>query len=239
MKPVYRSQIYQFLAYLQRNNEIPAGKNTILDCGAGGLVPPLGLFYEYGFSTYGIDISDDQIARAHAFEMDQKMTLNIQKGDMRAIPFPDDHFDFVYELYSMVHLPKDDIQKSLSEMYRVLKPNGVCFVSFMSMDCWPMDGQEKKSGEFLCREHGQHVIHSVFSDSEALQYCANWLILNMIKQSILSPDEISQMSLSEWEKYYTDNQLAVDQQEWMQAYPQRLERWKNVHIFFTLRKMKQ
>ncbi|HAF62968.1 MAG TPA: SAM-dependent methyltransferase [Anaerolineaceae bacterium] len=238
MKLVYRSPIYQFLAFLQRNNEIPAGKKTVLDCGAGGSIPPLGLFYEYGFTTYGIDISDDQIALAHAFESNQNMNLNIQKGDMRAIPFLDDHFDFVFELYSIVHLPKDDIRKALFEMYRVLKPNGVCFVSFMSMDCWPMDGKEEKSGEFHCRENGQQVIHSVFSDTEALQYCENWQILYMVKQSLLSPDEISQMTLSEWEKYYSDNEIAVDRQEWLKVYPQRLERWKNVHIFFILRKMK-
>lgn len=237
MKPVYRPPAYQFLSYLQRNNEIHAGENTVLDCGAGGIIPPLGLFYEYGFTTYGIDVSNDQIALAHTFEINQKMDLNIQKGDMRAIPFPDDYFDFVFELYSIVHLSKDDIQKTLSEMSRVLKPNRVCFVSFMSTDCWPMDGKEEKPGEFHCKENGQPVIHSVFSDAEALQYCENWQILHMVKQSLFSPNEVAHMTVTEWENYYSENELAIDRQEWMKIYPQRLERWKNVHIFFILRKI--
>lgn len=236
MKPIYRPPIYYFLSFLQRNNKIIAGKNTILDCGAGGSVPPLGLFSEHGFTTYGIDISDEQIARAHAFEKDQYMNLNIQKGDMRAIPFSDDHFDFVFELYSMVHHSKNDIQIVLSEMYRVLKPSGVCFVSFMSEECWPMDGIEEKPGEFLCREHGQQVIHSIFSDSEALQFCANWHIVDMVKQSIFSPEDVSQTTLAEWKEYYIENKPAVEQHEWIQLYPQRMERWKSVHLFFILRK---
>ena len=236
MKPIYRPPIYYFLSYLQRNNEIAAGEKTILDCGASGLVPPLGLFYEHGFTTYGIDISEEQIARSHAFEIDHDMNLNIQEGDMRAIPFPDDHFDFVYELYSMVHHSKDDIQIALSEMYRVLKPDGICFVSFMSAECWPMDGIEEKPGEFLCREHDQQVIHSIFSDSEALQFCANWHIMDMVKQSISSPEDVAQTTLEEWEEYYNENKPTVDRQEWMLLYPQRMERWKSVHLFFIMRK---
>jgi ubiquinone/menaquinone biosynthesis C-methylase UbiE len=236
MKPIYRPPVYQFFAYLQRTNEIHAGENTILDCGAGGAVPPLGLFYEYGFTTAGIDISDEQIALAHAFETSQNMHLNIQKGDMQAIPFPDDHFDFIFELYSMVHLPKKGIRKTLSEMHRVLKPNGVCFISFMSADCWPMDGKERDPGEFHGMEQGQQVVHSIFSDAEALQYCADWQVLNMIKQSILSPDEVEKMTLAEWKKYYSENELAISRQRWVDAYPQRVARWRNVHLFFILRK---
>jgi ubiquinone/menaquinone biosynthesis C-methylase UbiE len=136
----------------------------------------------------------------------------------------------------MVHHSKEDIQIALSEMYRVLKPNGICFVSFMSEECWPMDGIEVKPSEFLCREHGQQVIHSIFSDSEALQFCANWHIADMVKQSIYSPEDVSLTTLAEWEEYYTENEPAVERQEWTRLYPQRMELWKRVHLFFILRK---
>ena len=109
MKAVYPTQIYPFLQYLDRNEEIHSGENRILDCGAGGKVPALGLFYEHGFTTAGIDISAEQIALAETFEREHAMHLHIQKGDMRTIPFPEASFDFVFEIYSMVHLPKADI----------------------------------------------------------------------------------------------------------------------------------
>ena len=102
MRPIYRSPAYHFLSCLQRNHEIHAEKNIILVCGAGGVVPPLGLLYEHGFKTFGIDSCDDQIALARKFGKEQNMQLNLQKGDMRAIPFPDISFDFVFEMYSMV-----------------------------------------------------------------------------------------------------------------------------------------
>lgn len=236
MRPIYRSPAYFFLSYLQSNNEIHPEENNILDCGAGGPVPPLGLFFEYGFKTHGIDISEDQITLAKQFEKEQAMQLNIQKGDMRAIPFPDVSFDFVFEMYSMVHLSKDDIRTTLSEIQRVLKPNGISFVTFMSTDCWPMDGKEEKPGEFRCIEHGQNVIHSLFSDKEALQYCSNWNILQMVKQSRFSPTEVAQMSPSDWDNFYDNNELEIEHNQWLETYLTRVERWRSVHLFFILQK---
>jgi hypothetical protein len=58
----------------------------------------------------------------------------------------------------------------------------------------------------------------------------------MIKQSILSPDEVEKMTLAEWKKYYSENELAISRQRWVDAYPQRVARWRNVHLFFILRK---
>lgn len=239
MKPTYRPPAYEFLFYLQRNNEIHSGENRILDCGAGGKTPPLGLFYEYGFQTAGIDISDKQIALAHTFEKEHDMQLNIQKGDIQEIPFPDASFDFVFEMYAMVHLPKAGIRKTLSEIKRVLKPRGIAFVSFMSTDTWPMDGKENAPGEFYCKESGENVVHSIFSDEEAFQFCSDWQILYKIKQSLLTPDEVADTSEKEWLDFYKETNLKYSQDEWMAFYPQRVERWKSVHTFFILRKKPQ
>ncbi len=238
MKPIYRAPAYQFLAFLQKHNEIHADVNRILDCGAGGKTPPLGLFYEHGFQTAGIDISEDQLTLAHRFEQEHGMQLNIQKGDMQAIPFPDASFDFVFEMYAMLHLPKAGIRKTLSEIKRVLKPQGIAFVTFMSTDTFPMDGKEKAPGEFHCIEDGQKIVHSIFSDAEAFQYCSDWQILFVIKQGLLEADEISSMTQSDWLEFYKNNDLNIDQINWMNLHPQRLERWRSVHSFFILRKIK-
>ncbi len=65
-------------------------------------------------------------------------------------------------------------------MQRILKPTGISL----------MDGIEKKPGEFHCNENGRYVIHSLFSDIEMLQYCLNWQVLQMDKQSSFSPTEV-------------------------------------------------
>lgn len=45
--------LYRFIMHC---NETKMEK-TILDCGAGGDCPPLSLFVEYGYLTYGIEFN--------------------------------------------------------------------------------------------------------------------------------------------------------------------------------------
>lgn len=42
--------LYNFLKHCSSTSY----EKTILDCGAGGLNPPLSLFYEFEYKTYGI-----------------------------------------------------------------------------------------------------------------------------------------------------------------------------------------
>lgn len=62
-------------------------QKTVLDCGAGGETPPLSLFYRHGYSTCGIDIQEEAVAKARRFCAQNHMELNVMRGDMRHIPF--------------------------------------------------------------------------------------------------------------------------------------------------------
>lgn len=55
-----------------------------------------------------------------------KELLNIQKGDAENIPFDNNTFDVVYCSHVLEHV--SDMQKALSEMYRVLKSTGVLII---------------------------------------------------------------------------------------------------------------
>ncbi len=61
----YPTPLYTFLRMiLQARAKLPQPSGSkILDCGAGGETPPLGLFHESGFETWGIDISPEQLQR--------------------------------------------------------------------------------------------------------------------------------------------------------------------------------
>lgn len=146
-------------------------EKNILDCGAGGKRPPLGLFKEYGFQTYGIDISAKQIELAKKFEVDNKMDLNISYGDMRKLDFPNESFSYVYSIGSIYHLTKKDTEIAIKEMIRVLRPGGSLFVDFLSIEDseygngTPVD-LENSTGEFFQEENGNKVIHSYYEDNE-------------------------------------------------------------------------
>ncbi len=143
--------VYSFLSLINaRQAEDDGLQKKILDCGAGGPVPPLALFHQHGFEGWGIDTSKEQLERARQFCQGQGIELYLREGDMRWIPFEEGAFDYIYEHYSMCHLSKQDTDLAVSEMYRVLKRGGVCFLGVISADTWPKSlfGQEEQPGEY-------------------------------------------------------------------------------------------
>lgn len=47
----------------------------------------------------------------------------VRKADITNIPFPNDHFDFILCNHVLEHIPDDAL--AMSELYRVMKPNGM------------------------------------------------------------------------------------------------------------------
>ncbi len=164
---IHRPPLYRFLRLIQ-NEPLP---KKILDCGAGGKVPPLALFHSYGYETHGIEFSQDQIDRADRYCKEHDISLNIEHGDMRALPFENESFSYVYSISTIFHLTKKDSAIAVKEMERVLKPGGYLYVDFLSVE----DGQYGEGkpvdplnspGEFYQKEHSGQVIHSYFEDNE-------------------------------------------------------------------------
>lgn len=171
------SALYRFLRYC---NESPLEKK-ILDCGAGWEHPPLATFYQAGYETYGIEIAEDSLAEALKFCREKKLPLNIIRADMRHIPFADDSFSFVYSYNAIFFMTKPDIALSMSEIERVLKPEGLCFVNFMSVD-------DPDRRTFCETAFARRLLNSRrfahFEDNEADKYFASFEILYKEKRLI-------------------------------------------------------
>lgn len=165
---VYRqTSVYKFLDYCNKSNL----EKKVVDCGAGGNMPPLGMFYSEGYETVGIEMDDNQIALSSSFEKENNMNLNIIKGDMRYLPFEEEEIPFIYSFGSIFHMKKCDIEKSLNEFKRVLKKDGLCYINLLSIDdCRYGDGLEVGNGEFIQNEYGEDIIHSYFTENEADKY---------------------------------------------------------------------
>jgi len=129
-KVIWATPLYRFL---KECNSSPLQK-TVLDCGAGGDDPPLQLFYDYGYETCGIEVAENPLKQAKKFCRENKIELNILKGDMRHIPFKSESLSFTYSFNAIFFMAKEDIAISMKEIERVLKPNGLCFVNFLSVD---------------------------------------------------------------------------------------------------------
>lgn len=237
---IYHSPMYLFLEFYQRYERFPEGspRPKVLDCAAGGWVPPLGLFYENGFDTWGIDLSEEALDRARVFEAANGMRFHLQKGDMRQLPFLDQTFDLVYEFYSMVHLSHADIAVALAEMHRVLKPGGFCFAGFMSADTWPIEGEQVCLGEYALVEDGHAVIHSVFTDAEIESYLTGWKVLLTEKRITGLQSAMAPMNQEEWMANYPDTKTQMSPDEWAALYIQRLQRSCYAHTFVIFQKEK-
>jgi ubiquinone/menaquinone biosynthesis C-methylase UbiE len=233
--------LYAFLSLIQarlEEGETVQGKK-ILDCGAGGILPPLALFYQHGFEAWGIDTSEEQIQRAMKFCDEQEMSLHLRKGDMRQIPFEDETFDYVYEHYSMCHLSKLDTSRAIHEMHRVLKKGGLCFLGVISMDTWPKSlfGEEREPGQFWGQEHGDELtLHSMFTDEETDQLVSAWEIISKEKRVVFLREAAEETSLDAWMELHREVQDRYTREAWKAQYAQRVHEFQYTHVYCFLRK---
>lgn len=122
--------------YFQINNSIDEIKNLleifvenlngekILDVGCGH-GRDAKFFSDLGYEITGVDLSEKllEIARKNAPKAEFYLM------DMRNLAFPSDYFDGIWACASFLHIPKKDSRKTLDEFYRVLKPNGLLYLS--------------------------------------------------------------------------------------------------------------
>ncbi len=165
MNQIYRqTQLYTFLLYTEGKGL----EKKILDCGAGGNCPPLGIFKNHGYETHGVDCSEKALEQAAEFQKKHNLNLNIIEGNMLNLPFKDEEFSYAYSYNSIFHMKKEEIKQSLKELHRVLTKGGYAFINFPSCnDERATQGINVGEGEYLQFEYGENVLHSYFDVNEA------------------------------------------------------------------------
>lgn len=145
---------------LKKLSEIPYHTALDLGCGTGEMMRLI-LQKNKDKSLYGIDLSEKMLEVAK-----EKLGnhVNLILSDSEQLPFSDSFFDVVYCNDSFHHYPAPD--KVLSEVYRVLKPNGI----FVMCDCWQptigraiMNFYMKHSKEGDVKIYSENEIRKLFS----------------------------------------------------------------------------
>ena len=83
-------------------------------------------FAEGGAILSGIDLTQRAVTLTRNRFQVFGLYSDIQTGDAENLPFPNDTFDIVYSWGVIHHSP--DTQKAVHEIFRVLRPGGVCKV---------------------------------------------------------------------------------------------------------------
>ena len=130
-----RNFVNNFLALLSR-------KAKILDVGCGP-----GNFTEYfirkGYTVEGIDLSKEMIKMAK-----QKVPQGSFKiMDLRKLKYSRESFDGVFSAYSLIHIPKRDINSTLKEFNKVLRPKGLLFLAIQEGEGEKFVREPLKEGE--------------------------------------------------------------------------------------------
>ncbi len=97
------------------------GKTTILEIGAGTGIDGF-YFQQSGMQITCIDLSSESVKKCI------ERGLNAKVMDFYQLDFADHSFQAVYTLNCLLHGPKQDLDRVLQEMHRVLTPNGLLFI---------------------------------------------------------------------------------------------------------------
>lgn len=103
--------------------ELLDSDSKILDAGCGAGIPVTQILAEH-FDVTGVDFSKSQIERA------KKNIPNAHFicADMTRLLFSDNTFDGITSYYAIIHIPREEHQTLLSDIHRMLKPNGLALL---------------------------------------------------------------------------------------------------------------
>lgn len=122
---------------LDRFAEALADAGPCMDLGCG---PGYGTRYlhDRGVEISGLDLSSGMVKQARKLHPD----IRFEQGDMRAIKARDESLAAVVSLFSLRHIPAEEVQNTLLEFQRVLEPGGALLLAFhtglrsTSIDHW-------------------------------------------------------------------------------------------------------
>ncbi|MEW6057763.1 MAG: class I SAM-dependent methyltransferase [Bdellovibrionota bacterium] len=116
-KPKDREILNQFSAQVSSK-----GRICDLGCGPGHVSKYL---RERGLDVFGVDVSSGMLDQARLLNPE----IEFQHMDMSALDFKDGSLAGVVALYSVIHIPRDEVVSVLTEIRRVLAVQGTLLLS--------------------------------------------------------------------------------------------------------------
>ncbi len=110
--------------------KIKAGDKVLdVGCGSGNLTLTAKRYAGSSGSAYGIDASPEMIEVARKKAKQSGTNVTFEVGLIEQLPFPEATFDVVISRLVIHHLPDDLKRQGFAEIFRVLKPGGVFFLT--------------------------------------------------------------------------------------------------------------
>jgi len=101
-------------------------------CGTGYLSKSLE--ERYGWRMTPLDLGREGLEYARGYGLSRQGFSRLVQGDVTALPFTDETFDALVSMEVIVHLPRGEEGRALSEFARVLKPGGLLVLRVSALD---------------------------------------------------------------------------------------------------------
>ena len=110
-------------------------KDKFLDLGCG-LGRHSVLFAKNGFAVWAFDLSAYAVAKMQEWMKKEKLSVTCSVGDMIKLPYESECFDCILCRNVISHSDTEGVKKILSEILRVMKKNGECYLTLGSKNAW-------------------------------------------------------------------------------------------------------
>jgi ubiquinone/menaquinone biosynthesis C-methylase UbiE len=143
---------------------IDKGYKKIMDLGCGTGRHTIHLAKQ-GFTVYATDISETGLK----ITQEKAQNLGIEniiykQHDMTNIPFEDNEFDAILCIWTTGHGLLHDVKRNVDEMYRVIKPGGMVFADYVSIEDETYGlGTEIEANTFIGSRAGEENIPHHYS----------------------------------------------------------------------------
>ncbi len=165
------------ISSLFRKNKV----KRILDLGCG-YGRHIVYFAKHGFDVYGIDIAQEGLKIAGSWLKKENLKVHLKHASIyKKLPYPDDFFDTVVSIRVIHHSEIKEVRKTIKEIERVLKPNGLIFITvpkshkttrfktIAPRTYVPIEGREKGLAHYL---FNKTLIKKEFRD---FRICKIWI----------------------------------------------------------------
>lgn len=138
-----------------------------LGCGNGSNAR---FFAELGYEAHGIDISSSAIAMGRAWFAEDGLEGDLRVGSCLDLPYENGFLDVVVSHGVLDHLSPADGLKAMTEVRRVLRPGGLCFLTLVAVnDCEYGKGEPAGRNTFIVKDGYEKGLPQHYFDGQDIE----------------------------------------------------------------------
>ena len=150
-----------------------------LGCGSGR---HLVFLAKKGFDVYGIDMAKSGIEISKKWLDKEGLKANLKIGDIyKKLPYKSNFFDAIVSIQTLHHEKIEKIRKLIKEIERILKINGLIFITVLDLRCVPNKNKKQVAPRtfILLKGNDVGVPHYSFNKNVLRKEFKSFKILNI------------------------------------------------------------